>query len=261
MKSFTFLISAGFVVLSLTLTAPAATFSLNPTQDTFVSSANPTSNYGGAGALAVSGAALAQGEFDSLLQFNFAAAKASFDTAFGAGQWAIDGMALQLTATAPNNAFFNGFGLGTGGTNINFAGPFAVKWMQNDSWTEGNGTPATASTTGGITLSTLPLFTGGADESLGIFSFGGATTGSATISLGLTPSFVADATAGNPVSLLLLPGNNSVGMLVNSRTATAANRPLLTVSAAAVPEPGSITLLAGGALAWLLRRRRDARAA
>jgi len=58
----------------LTASASAATFSQNPTQDAFVNSANPTSNYGGAGALAVSGAALPKGEFNSLLQFNLAAA-------------------------------------------------------------------------------------------------------------------------------------------------------------------------------------------
>ena len=154
------------------LSARAATSSSNPTQDALVTAANPTSNYGGAGALGAAAAAvLPQGEFDSLLQFNLAAAKASFDSAFGAGLWAIDGMTLQLTATAPNNSIFNGFGAGPGATNINFAGQFAVKWMQNDSWTEGNGTPASASTTGGVTFSTLPIFVSGADESLGIFSF------------------------------------------------------------------------------------------
>ena len=246
--------------LTLAASAPAATFALNPTADAFVSSANPTSNYGGAGALGVSAAALSAGEFDSLLQFNLAAAKASFDTAFGAGQWTINSITLQLTATAPNTAIFNGFGSGAGGTNINFAGQFSAKWMQNDSWTEGNGTPGGASTTGGIVFSGLPSFLSGADEALGNFAFGGATNGNTTISLGLTPSFVADATAGNALSLLLLPADNGVGMLVNSRsTGTTANRPLLTLSA--IPEPGSTTLIAGAALALLARRRRDARTA
>lgn len=250
-----------FSGLAVCVSARAATSSANPTQDTFVAAANPTSNYGGAGALGAAAALLPQGEFDSLLQFNLAAAKAGFDSAFGAGLWAIDGMTLQLTATAPNNSIFNGFGAGPGGTNINSAGQFAVKWMQNDSWTEGNGTPATASTTGGVTFSTLPLFVSGADESLGIFSFAGATTGNATVTLGLTPAFVADATAGNAVSLLVLPANNSVGMLVNSRSAAAASRPVLTVSASPVPEPCGMALLAGGAFAMLALRRRDARAA
>lgn len=251
--------SSGITALFLSVPAHGATFLLNPTQDAFVSSANATSNYGGAGAVGAAAAALANGEFDSVLQFNLSAAKASFDSTFGAGQWTIDGMTLQLTAAAPNNSLFNGFGAGPSGTNINFAGQFAMKWMQNDSWTEGNGTPGAASTTGGITFSTLPSFLSGADQALGNFAFSGATSGNATITLALASSLLADATAGNPVSMLMLPADNSIGMLVNSRTATAANRPVLTVSA--VPEPGTTTLLAGAVLAGLLRRRRHARAA
>src|ERR1043166_6060032 len=86
------------MALVLTAFAPAALFTLTaPTQDAFVSAsgANSTSNYGGAGALAVSGSARSKGEFDSVLQYNFAAAKASFDSTFGAGQWVIDGISLQ----------------------------------------------------------------------------------------------------------------------------------------------------------------------
>ena len=76
--------AAGFVAAFSHL-ASAANFTLNPTQDTFVSSANSTSNYGAAGALLVNAAGLPKGEFDSLLQFNFAAAKSSFDLTFGYG--------------------------------------------------------------------------------------------------------------------------------------------------------------------------------
>ena len=63
------------------------------------------------------------------------------------------------------------------------------------------------------------------------------------------------------MSLLLLPSDSSVSMLVNSRTATLANRPLLTVNASAVPEPGTGVLLAGAAVVWFARRRRHAQAA
>lgn len=232
--------------------ASAATISLNPFEDAFVSSANATSNYGGAGSLSAAAVGLPKGEFQSVLKFDLASAKTTFDSTFGAGLWAIDSITLQLTATAPNNPIFNG----SGTTPANSAGQFSLKWMQSDSWTEGNGTPAAASTTGGVVYATLPSFLSGADESLGTFSFGGGTSGNTTWSLGLAPSFRADVTGGNSVSLLMLPADAAVSMLVNSRTATLANRPLLTVNASAVPEPGTSALLAGAAVMWLARRRR-----
>ena len=257
--------------LALAGTASAAAFTMNPSSDAFVSSSTAlnaagsatisNSNYGAAGALAVSAAGLPKGEFDSLLRFDFTAAKASFDSAFGAGLWAITSMSLQLTVVPPANAIFNGNGAGPGPSNINFAGQVAAKWMQNDSWVEGAGTPA-APTTTGITFSTLPSFLSGADEALGSSSFSGATSGTTTLSLNLTTSFAADATAGNPVSLLLLPGDTGVAMLGDSQNfGTAALRPVLTVNASAVPEPGPAVLIATGALGWCARRRCHARKA
>src|SRR6185369_8532285 len=103
---------------------------------------------------------------------NLAAAKASFDSQYGVGQWTLSSITLQLTAMQPNNAIFNGSGAGPSGTNVNFAGQFNLNWMTDDSWTEGNGTPAALSTTGGITWNTQPSITG--DQSMGSpFSFGG----------------------------------------------------------------------------------------
>jgi len=248
------------LILSLAASASAAIFTLNPTEDAFVSSANANLNYGGGGALAVAAAALPNGEFDSLLKFNLAAAKASFDATFGAGLWAIDSIALQLTASPPNNSIFNGNGAGPGGTNVNYAGLFSIKWMLNDSWVEGSGTPA-APGVSGIMFSTLPSFLSAGDETLGTFSFNGATSGNNTWTLALTTAFLADATAGNSLSLLSVPADTAVGYIFNALSATAANRPVLTVSANAVPEPGTSMLLASAAAVWLTRRRRDARAA
>ena len=253
--------------------ASAATFSLNPTADAFVSSNTAlnalgtatisNSNYGAAGAIGAAAAGLPKGEFDSLLKFDLSSAKASFDATFGAGLWAINSMSLQLTLASPGNAIFNGNGAGAGGTNINFAGSFAMKWMQNDSWVEGAGTPSAptlATGTGsGITFSALPSFLSGPDELLGSFSYAGATSGNITLSLGLTPSFVADATAGNNVSLLMLPNDTGVALLANSITAAVANRPQLTVGA--IPEPCAAALAIVGALGCLAQRRRHARKA
>jgi hypothetical protein len=241
--------------------AQAALFTMNPTEDAFVSSANPSSNYGGAGALAVAAAGLPKGEFDSVMKFDLAPAKASFDSLMGAGLWTVTSIALQLTATGPNNAMFNGNGAGPGGTNINFAGSFSMSWMQNHAWVEGTGTPAIPTTTG-ITFATLSSFQSGADQSLGTFAFGGATTGNNVWTLGLASSLVADVTAGNVAGMLMLPADSAVAYLTDSRSfGTATLRPQLTVTASPVPEPGSAALLAGGAFAWLATRRRHARKA
>jgi hypothetical protein len=242
-----------FLCMALSLTtlervAAAASVSLNPTHDAFVSSTNATSNYGAAGALLVDASGLPKGEFDSLLQFDLSSAKSSFDTTFGAGQWTISSITLQFFNTNPNNALFNSAA----------AGQFSLNWMQNDSWVEGTGTPATP-TTDGITYSTLPSFRGGSDELLGTYSFNGATTGNNTWTLGLTTHFLADATAGNVVSLLGLPADSAVSYTTNSENfPTTTSRPVLMVTAQAVPEPAALGFLVIGGMAVLARRRRAA---
>ncbi len=224
----------------------AASSSINPSADAFVTP-GPTgnlsgNNYGGAGAISVAAPGLAQGEFQSVLQFSLAGAKSSFDSQFGAGQWSIQSATLQLTAAAPNNAIFN----------ASAAGQLGIFWMQNDSWTEGTGTPASPSLTG-ISFSTLNSFLSGADEALGNFSFSGATTGNATYTLGLTPSFAADILSGNNVSLRIFAADSAVSGLFDSRSfGTASARPLLTVSV--VPEPGPLALGFAGFLCFVGRR-------
>jgi len=218
----------------------AATFSLNPSADAFVSANQSGNNYGGAGTLSVAAPGLSQGEFQSLLQFSLSGAKSSFDTQFGVGLWTIQSVTLQLTATAPNNSIFN----------ASAAGQFAVSWMQNDSWTEGSGTPMTP-TTVGITFSTLNSFLNVGDENLGTFSFNGATSGNSTYTLGLTSLFSADVLGGNNVSIRMSAADTAVSALFDSRSfGTSASRPLLTVTA--IPEPGSCILALLGF--WILAR-------
>ncbi|HSU53983.1 MAG TPA: hypothetical protein VLT36_08005 [Candidatus Dormibacteraeota bacterium] len=243
-----FLLAA--VVFSIPLAGEAATFSLNPGADAFVTT-GPTANlsgnnYGAAGAVAVAAPGSAQGEFQSVLQFNLAGAKTSFDSQFGAGAWTIQSVTLQLTAVPPNNAIFN----------ASAAGQFGLSWMQNDGWTEGTGTPQ-APTTTGVTFSTLNNFISGADESLGTFSYNGATSGNNSYSLNLTPGFSGEVLSGSTVSLRMFAADNAVSYLSDSRNfPTTTARPLLTVSV--VPEPGVSGLLFLGACvagARFIRRR------
>lgn len=243
------LFSSIYAIAALFLALPlqAATFTLNPAADAFVTtgpSGNLSgNNYGGAGALSVAAPVLANGEFQSVLSFDLSTAKTSFDTQYGAGQWSIQSVTLSLTATSPNNPIFN----------ASAAGQFNVSWMQNDSWVEGTGTPASPTTTG-ITFSSLPSFVSAGDESLGTFSFVGGTSGNATYTLNLTPGFDADATAGNLVGLRLSAADTAVSYLFDSRSfGTTSARPLLSI--VAVPEPAAISLLAIGVPLLLTLRR------
>ena len=242
--------ATGVLALFLAFPLHAATVTLNPAADTFVTT-GPTgafsgNNYGGAGALAVAAAGLTQGEFQSVLRFDLAAARASFDTQFGAGQWSIQSLSLSLAATS-GNTFFNS----------SAAGQFGIVWMQNDSWIEGTGKPTAPATTG-ITFASLPSFSGGSDESLGTFSFAGGTSGVATYNLGLTAGLLADASAGHLTRLRLAAADSTVSFLFNStNNPTPSVRPLLSV--VAVPEPHAFSLLVAGAIFLGSVRRRQGR--
>jgi hypothetical protein len=245
------LILLAFAVFTAAIsTLRAATISLNPVADAFVSSANPTNNYGGAGALEVSAAALAKGEFQSLLQFDLSSAKASFDATFGAGHWSTQSATLQLTAGAPSNGIFNS----------SAAGAFAVGWLQNDTWVEGTGTPNAPGGTG-ITFNSLPSFLSASDQLLGTFSFNGSTTATATYSLTVASGLSADAATGSLTSLLLTASDATMSGQFDSRSNNAvAGRPVLTIIAVAVPEPACWVLgtvgIAGFALPLAFRRHR-----
>ncbi len=228
-------------------TGLAATISLNPVADALVSSANPANNYGGGGALEVSAAALAKGEFQSLLQFDLSSAKASFDATFGAGHWSTQSATLQLTAGAPNNGIFN----------ASAAGVFAVSWLKNDTWVEGTGTPNAPGGTG-ITFNSLPSFLSANDQPLGTFSFDGSTTATATYSLTVASGLSADAATGSLTSLLLTASDVTMSGQFDSRSNnTVAGRPVLTITAVAVPEPASWLLGTLGIGGMALVRRRS----
>ncbi len=230
-----------------TTRAASLTVNLNPSADAFVSANNPNSNYGGAGALEVSGSASSNGAFESVLLFATSAAKSSFDAQFGAGNWSVTGINLQLTSASVNNPLFNAQSSGT----------LAATWMQNNTWVEGTGTPASP-TTNGITAATLPSFLGANDQSLGSFFFNSSLSGASGVSAtyALTPSsgILNDIAAGNVTSMELAPADANVSYLVNSRSfVTTSFRPVLTITAA-VPEPSTLTLGAAGIILFLIVR-------
>ena len=233
------------LVVLVAVAAPSswgAEITVAPSADTFVSAAEPGYNYGGAGAVEVSAPSAPNGEYQGLLRFDLAAAKAGFDAAFGAGGWRLDGASLRLSTTNPNNPIFN----------PNVAGPVSVVWMQNDAWVEGTGGPTTPATEG-LTYATLPSFQSAADEAVGSINFAGGNSGTNAYALTLSPGFTSDVLSGGEASLRL--ASASASYLFSSRTfGIAANRPALVLSASAVPEPGAGALVLG-CIGLMLRRR------
>src|SRR5579862_114244 len=105
--------------------------------DTFVRSVDPTHNYGGAGALAVSGLIATnvlgeqEGLLDSVMQFDVSGAVSTFNSSIGTGRWVIVSATLNLFEQGmPNNTIFN-----------RGVGPFEVFWVGTNSWLEGTGNP------------------------------------------------------------------------------------------------------------------------
>jgi PEP-CTERM motif len=191
-------------------------------------------NYGGAGALAVAAPGSSLGEFQSVIQFNLSAATASFNQLYGAGDWGILSVSLQLTATPNNNITF---------FNTTAAGHFNVSLMQNNSWTEGSGTPASPGVSG-ITFNTLQstFINNATDQPLGTFASTTATAGTANYGLTLGSSLISDIDTGGNLSLRLSAADSTEAYLFNSRSG--GTHPELVI--VVVPEPGTLALGAMG---------------
>jgi hypothetical protein len=222
------------------------TFSLSPVADAFVAF-GPTgnlanNNYGGGGALALAAGSLPQGAFQSVIQFNLGAAVSSFNSQFGAGDWTVQSVTLELTSTAHNNAIYNNAA----------AGQFNISLMQSNSWVEGTGT-AGAPTTDGITYNTLmsTYVNPATDQALGTFSFAGGSSGANNYALTLTSGLLNDVGSGGELSLRLYADDNNVSYLFSSRMAGSGGPELLITAA---PEPATLELCAMGLFALVFVR-------
>ena len=213
-----------------------------PVADAFVRSIAPTNNYGGAGSLAVSGSiatnALGQqnGLLDTFLRFDLSSVISNLDNSFGAGNWVIARARLYLFEQgAPNNVVFN-----------RGVGPCEVRWIANDTWAEGTGSPNAPTTDGVVWTNEVSLLNSNVDQSLGSFTNGG-TDGVVRATLGMPASFVADVAAGGLVGFFLTATTNSaIGFTFHSRSFVDPTQwPFLEIAAAAIPKITSV-VMAGG---------------
>jgi hypothetical protein len=248
-------IFCGILVLPLAGRADTS-FTINTTTaDAFLSGTSPTLNFGSAGTLAISPAGSPKGEFDSVIKFNTAAAISQFNATYGAGNWQVTGLKLQLASnfatqgSQPNNPIFN----------VINAGSFGIDWLAGDAWTEGTGGgmgspgyPGNSS----VSFNSIQNLLSPGYDSLGTYTYTPpGNTGYINYLLPLDANLVSDAAAGGDLSLYFYAADNQVGYLFNSKEFSS-NHPGLSLSATAVPEPGFIisATLALGALLMMKGR-------
>jgi len=226
--------TAAFLILSAKLCfSQTVTVTINPEADAFVRAAAPTNNYGGAGAIAVSGPTAVNasneqnGAFDSLIRFAASNAVASLDSVLATHDWLVLRATLKLTEMgAPPSTIFNR-GVGT----------FEIRWIESDSWIEGTGVPI-APATNGVTWNDLPsILNSATDVSLGQFTNSGTDT-RLSFALSLRDAFLSDFRVGGRVTLYLTAISAQIGFTGDSRTFISPNDiPALEITAAANPHP------------------------
>lgn len=228
------------VISSLALSAvvPAAIYTNTPSdKDAFVRALAPALNYGGAGALSVSGTNATvnnptNGAFDSFISFNTHAMVTNFNAVFGVSNWVMTSATMVLTENpAPGNPIFN-----------QGSGRFQIRWLANDTWTEGTGNPMSP-TTNGITYNQESNYlNSNIDQNLGVFDFTGSTT--TACALALPPSFVTNMVAGGEAGFFMTAVDASIGFVFYSRSFAGNPKvlPQLIVTAASPPGISGIDL-------------------
>ncbi|SPE59054.1 exported hypothetical protein [Verrucomicrobia bacterium] len=222
--------------------AQTGVVSVLPDADTFVRSMAPTDNFGGAGALSVSGSAAVNGSgqpnglFDTLIRFPMSNVVAALDSTLGAGNWLVIKSRLIVNEIAmPDNDIFN-----------QGVGAFEIFWLASDAWIEGTGTPK-GPTSDGVTWNDLPgTVNPNLDVSLGVFTNSGVD-GEISFTLALADPLVAGIRRGADVNLHLTAARPEVGFTFNSRNFGNTNdQPVLEVTAVVNPEPRIGAIIASG---------------
>ena len=177
------------------------------------------------GVSATNASGQANGAFDSLIRFPVSNLVATVDSAIGSQNWVITRATLHLTEFAsPPSALFN-----------RGVGAFDVRWIANDNWIEGTGTPSAPATDGVKYQDLAGLLNGAIDASLGRFTNSGLD-GGLSFNLALAPSFLADVRSGTRVSLYLTAASPQIGFTIDSRSnGGSSNWPALEITATARP--------------------------
>jgi hypothetical protein len=210
-----------------------ATLSVLPEADAFVRFVDPFANYGGAGAIAVSGPTAVNGSnqqngaFDSLMRFPMSNVVASLDSTLATHDWLVLRATLKLTemATPPSPIFNRG------------VGSFEIRWLASDSWIEGTGIPI-APTTNGVAWNDIPsLLNPATDVSLGQFTNSG-TDARLSFVLSLKEPFLSDIRAGGRVTFYFTAISPQMGFTADSRSFVLVNEfPMLELAVAVNPHP------------------------
>ena len=242
------------VIIALPVASRAQSYTITNTvtgTGSLLSKDNPTLNYGNAGTYAIASGSLSQGEYDSVLMFNTAAAFSQFNTTYGAGNWTITGVTLSLASNFGTNG-------ATPGSQFNkiSGGNFNIDLLSDNNWSGGNGGGTGILATGNeVSFNYESTLLGSPYDSLGTFTFtppGNNTY--ANYALGLDANLVASADAGGDVSLYFTPADNQISYLFNAPK-FGSNFPELTLDASEAPEPGTLAMLATGLGGYLLSQR------
>lgn len=225
---------AVLIALPAIVTAQPITYSTGVVADTFISSGHPNDNFGGLGGMEIAAPTLAQPRTQmTLLRFDTSALRDAFDADFGTGNWIATSVSLTLVSSVttagqqPNNARFNKIA----------AGDFTIDLLSNNNWSEG-----------GITWNTLPsilpgIGNGNTQTPLGTFFWDAIGRNTSTWTLNPDSILTQKISGGEQLTLLGQPtAGSTVGYLINARGLDPA---LLNITAVAVPEPTSASVLLG----------------
>ena len=215
------------------LTATPTTISQKVGADTYVSSGQPTSNFGTMGAMEIAVPTGSQNRTEeSLVRFSTASVKSAFDADYGVGNWTITAITLQQYSN------FSSAGQQPGNSSFNkiAAGGFELDWLSNVSWSE--------TTITWNTLSTVLPGTGTNQlVSLGDFYWAADGSTSQLWNLTLASALVNDIASGGDVTIF---GQPTVGSTVGYLFNTLNNNPdylNITADATPTPEPATQVML------------------